>query len=174
MINKISTYFISLLLSLIVTWTIGLFIIIHKHYLEEAWITWVYGLINTILAVGFISLIIGPFFFLGKKYKITHFIIHFTFFTLLTIELISLFYFAMTLELLGSTIFQFSFEQASIIIDNYFTFEWHYLLLPLPIVIYFLGIRFLSLKKRANIVLHIPFNRCFLNLLGTANRQRKR
>src|SRR5690554_45415 len=147
-----STYYISLLLSLVITWTVGLIIVSSKHHLEGVLVTWLYGLLNTILAVGVFSLIITPIYFLGKKYKLTPIIIHLVFCLILTVEIISLLYFTMTLELLGDTIFQFSHEQAKIIYNNYFTIEWYHFLLPLPIIIYLLSIRLLP-NKSSNLFL---------------------
>lgn len=148
-----STYYISLLLSLVITWTVGLIIVSSKHHLEGVLVTWLYGLLNTILAVGVFSLIITPIYFLGKKYKLTPIIIHLVFCLILTVEIISLLYFTMTLELLGDTIFQFSHEQAKIIYNNYFTIEWYHFLLPLPIIIYLLSIRLLP-NKSSNLFLY--------------------
>jgi uncharacterized sulfatase len=147
MIKQITKYSIALLLSLIITWSIGLIVITNKHYMEGPWITWVYGIINAVLATGLFTLILFPLYYLGRKFKITRILIHILFSTVLLLELISLFYFTMTLELLGSTIFQFSWDQASIILENYFIFKWYYLLLPFPVLLYFLFIRLINFKK---------------------------
>ena len=147
MIKQITKFSIALLLSLIITWSIGLIVIINKHYMEDPWMTWIYGIINAILATGLFTLILFPLYYLGRKFKITRILIHILFSTVLLLELISLFYFTMTLELLGSTIFQFSWDQASIILENYFIFKWYYLLLPFPVLLYFLFIRLINFKK---------------------------
>ncbi|RYM32557.1 hypothetical protein ERX46_14900 [Brumimicrobium glaciale] len=147
MIKQITKYSIALFLSLIITWSIGLIVITNKHYMEGPWITWIYGIINAVLATGLFTLILFPLYYLGRKFKITRILIHILFSTVLLLELISLFYFTMTLELLGSTIFQFSWDQASIILENYFIFKWYYLLLPFPVLLYFLFIRFINFKK---------------------------
>ena len=147
MTKQISTNSIALLFSLIITWSIGLLIITNKHYLEDAWITWIYGIINAIIATGLFTILFFPFYFLGRKLNITPILLHILFSIVLILELVSLFYFTMTLELLGDTIFQFSKEQATLIINNYLIFKWYYLLLPLPVFFYFLFIRLLNIKK---------------------------
>src|SRR5690554_5591348 len=106
-----------------------------------------YGVINSILAVGFFSLLLFPAFYLFKNQRIVRIFTHFIYSTFLTVELISLFYFAITLEPLGKSIFQFSFDQANIILDHYFIFRWYYLALPLPIIIYFVCTKYIHIKK---------------------------
>lgn len=147
MTKKLSTYSIALLISLIITWSIGLVIITNKHYLEGPWMTWMLGIINSVFATGFFTLLLFPIYYFGRNYKISRIVIHILFSLVLLIEMISLFYFTMTLELLGGTIFQFSYDQATLILDNYFIFKWYYLLLPLPILIYFVFVRLINLRK---------------------------
>ncbi len=147
MIKHFTTYSIALLISLLITWSIGLLVITSKHYMEGPWITWLIGIVNSAIATGLFTMILFPFYYLGRNLKITRILLHVIFSLVLLIEMISLFYFTMTLELLGNTIFQFSIDQASLILENYFIFKWYYLLLPLPIIIYFIVIRFLKIKN---------------------------
>lgn len=153
MIKYLSSSLASFLISLALTWSIGLIIISKSHYLEDVWTTWLYGIINVLLAVGFFSLIISPLYLLGRRYKTTRIITHLIFCAILTLELISIFYFSITLTLLDNTVFLFSFDQANIIVNNYFVFQWIYLLLPLPSVIYFIGIKFFTLRND-NLILY--------------------
>src|SRR5690554_2414073 len=153
MIKHLSSSLTSFLISLALTWSIGLIIISKNHYLEDVWTTWLYGIINVLLAVGFFSLIISPLYLLGRRYKATRIITHLIFCAILSLELISIFYFSITLTLLDNTVFLFSFDQANIIVNNYFVFQWIYLLLPLPSVLYFIGIKFVTLRND-NLILY--------------------
>ncbi|PKR79908.1 hypothetical protein CW751_12550 [Brumimicrobium salinarum] len=59
-------------------------------------------------------------------------------------EIISLFYFDLTLAAIDQSILNFSWDQANLILDNYFVFMWYYLLIPLPIITYFLLVTLLQ------------------------------
>src|SRR5690554_7679308 len=109
MIKYLSSSLTSFLISLALTWSIGLIIISKSHYLEDVWTTWFYGIINVLLAVGFFSLVISPLYLLGRRYKSTRIITHLIFCALLTLELISFFYFSITLKFLNNTFFFFYF-----------------------------------------------------------------
>lgn len=154
MIKKLTQFLISFLISLVTTWVLGWVIITQKHYMEDSWLTLGYGVVNAIITTGLLSIVLLPFFALIKRANFFTVLIHLVLCVFLLVELISLFYFTMTLELLGNTIFQFSFDQASIILDNYFVFKWYYLLLPFPILLYFILINKLKISK-ARIVFYL-------------------
>ena len=158
MTKQITKYSIALLFTLIITWSLGLLVVTNKHFMEGAWTIWTYGIINSILATGLFTLVLYPLFYFGRNSKVTRVLLNIIFSLVLILELVSLFYFTMTLELLGNMILQFSWDQASIILENYFIFKWYYLLIPLPVLIYFILIRFTNFKQ----------NRIFLYLLLSA------
>ena len=158
MTKQITKYSIALLFTLIITWSLGLLVVTNKHFMEGAWTIWIYGIINSILATGLFTLVLYPLFYFGRNSKVTRVLLNIIFSLVLILELVSLFYFTMTLELLGNMILQFSWDQASIILENYFIFKWYYLLIPLPVLIYFILIRFTNFKQ----------NRIFLYLLLSA------
>lgn len=148
MIKKLTKYSISLFISLIITWGIGLIVITHNQYIDNTWTLWFFGLINITFAVGLFHLIISPIALLGRRYKITPIIIHILYCSILLLEILSLFYFSITLHLLGRTIFEFSMDQSLLIIKSYFVFKWYYLLIPSPIIIYFILNRIHFFEKR--------------------------
>lgn len=155
MVKQLTKYSVSLFFSLIITWGAGFIVITHNQYIENPWTVWLYGIINSILAVGLFHLLMTPIAFLGRKYKITTIFIHVLYCSILILEILSLFYFSITLNLLGRTIFEFSMDQSMLIIKSFFVFKWYYLLIPSPIIIYFLLIRISFFKKR--IVSYILF-----------------
>lgn len=148
MIKQLSRYSISLIFSLVITWGAGLLLVTHSQFIENPWTIWFYGLINIILAVGFFHLLITPLALLGRKYKITSIIIHALYCSILMLEMLSLFYFSITLNLLGRTIFEFSFDQSLLIMKSFFVFKWYYLLIPAPIIIYFIFNRISFFQNR--------------------------
>lgn len=148
MVKKLTKYSISLFFSLIITWGIGLLIITHHQYIENPWTIWFYGLINSVLAVGLFHLIIAPFALLGRNFRITSLFIHILYCSILFLEMLSLFYFSISLNLIGRAVFGFSMDQLEIITKSYFVFKWYYLLVLLPIITYFLlmGVPFFRKK----------------------------
>ncbi len=137
MIKFLSRYSVSLFISLVITWGIGLLVIVSNQYIENLWAIWFYGLFNSLLAVGLFHLLLSPIALFKKKYKVASVLIHIIYCAVLLIEVLSLFYFSITLKLLGRTIFEFSMDQSMLIIKSFFVFKWYYLLIPFPWGIYF-------------------------------------
>src|SRR5690554_5536835 len=147
MIQKIVNSSIAATASLVVSWSLGLFVIVNRHHIANTWEAWGFGVLNIILIIGFINLIFIPLSFYLKKSKLLITTLHIIFSIFILIELLSLYYFSITLNLLDKSVFNFSFDQASLIISAYFVFKWYYLLLPLPLICYFLMYRFLDIKN---------------------------
>jgi uncharacterized sulfatase len=74
---------------------------------------------------------------------------------LLTIGLISSFYFTISLQLLDRTIYQFSVDQLLDIIQTFGTFKWYYLLIlaPIPALFFFYSL----LRKVSKKITHLSF-----------------
>src|SRR5690554_2033538 len=136
MIKKVNNASVSAVVSLLLSWSIGLLIITNKHYITSPWEIWGIGVLNILLLVGFINLLFVPLSYFWKKSKILLLILHIIFSLLILTELVSLFYFSITLNLLSKFVFEFPIDQAFIILDSYFVFKGYYLLLPFPFLCY--------------------------------------
>lgn len=143
MIVKLSKIGLAYFLSLSITWSIGFLVINTTQYLEQPTAIWFSGMLNNLIAAGFFTTIALPIYFIFHYLKMEKLVIHLLFSLLLFIEISSLFYYSITLEPISQSIFEFSTGQTAIILKSYFSFNWYYLLIPLPIAIYFFLLRYI-------------------------------
>lgn len=157
MIEKVIKQLIAFFIALVLTWSLGFLVITSQHYIESQWSLWLYGVYNSLLAIGLLGLILSPLYFLKKEKKIITITLHVFLSFVLLFEIISLYYFSITLSLIDKSIFQFSLEQTSIILDSYLVFKWYYLLLPFPIISYLALQKYFPFKiKKTAILVFVP------------------
>ena len=156
--QKLAPFLLSLLVTLIITWSIGFIVVSFKHFLLQPWTIYFIGVLNNLLIVSIVGVVLLPFYFFFPFKRILHLISHLVFSFIVLMEIISSFFFEITLKPLNHAIFQFDQQQASIILDNYFVFRWYYLLLILPPIIYFFGTHLFQKKhhKRWIIFIFLP------------------
>lgn len=134
-------------MSLIATWSIGIYIVQSIHYVDKPWSIWGYGILNTLLFSSIVALLLIPLFFLFRG-KWLRYVTDILFVVTALFDFVSLFYFTITLVPLDATVFAFDWNQVELISSDFVVFRWYYLLLPFPVIVYFvLNKRF----KRRNV-----------------------
>lgn len=157
MIERVIKQLIAFFFSLVLTWSFGFLVITSQHYIESQGVLWIYGVYNSFLATGFLGILLSPLYFLKKENKFIKIALDVFLSFVLLFEIVSLFYFSITLTLFDKSIFQFSLDQTAIILDSYLVFKWYYLLLPFPVILYFAIQKFFRFRiKRLVILAFIP------------------
>lgn len=131
-----------------------------NHHIDNAFIlllkTWVSDFGFSFLIFLFLVLI-APF----LKYKRNRQVILVLLSIIAIFHLISAFYYAISLNLLDHTLYQFTFSELKIIIKTFGLFKWYYLLIPISFLIIFLINSYLQ-KRKKSIVLFLSFAILFL------------
>lgn len=117
-----------------------------NQYIENLGALFFHGLFNDF--VFSIAILIVLCFLPIIKYKLLKNIVHSIIGLMLSISLISSFYFTISLQLLDRTIYQFTFEQLKTIIQTFGSFEWYYLLIALPIPLMLVLYKVIPLKYK--------------------------
>lgn len=150
--------YLSLTVSLIVVWSFSFLIVSIEHYVISPWLSWLGGVVNQLLFSSIAILFIVPFLFLIKSRWFTT-LSSILFGVIVLFEMISVFYFNITLTPIDKTIFQFDLSQMEMIAGDFVVFKWYYLLLILPPFIYFYVNRFFdNSQKEKKLLLLIPLS----------------
>ncbi|MBW7867159.1 MAG: sulfatase-like hydrolase/transferase [Brumimicrobium sp.] len=155
--KTIPTYLLSALIVLILVWSSGFYLANSIHYIENPWEIWGVGVLNSLFAIGLISILFFPLHFLKTLSLPFKAFIHFILCSILLFELSSIFFFLITLTPIDSTVFEFNGEQIGIIYKSYFTVKWYYFLLPTPILLYFLFLRLLERPSKSWLIYFFLF-----------------
>lgn len=174
MLKQFVKYTVAFCISLLVAWTIGFWTIASGHYIQHTWIAWGKGILNALLATGVFILFLFPLYYLFYRWKKLLFIIHLLFSLLLLLEILSLFYYSVSIAPIDSSLFLFSSSQAALVMKSYFIFQWYYLLIPVPILLYSILIRRVTIRREkfiftSLIILSIPVLFGFQFKIGTGS-----
>ncbi len=135
--QSLVTKYLAWTITLIVSWSIGVFIVESIHFIDDPWEVWSYGVLNTLLFSSIVALLLAPIYFLLYG-KWLHYLTNVIFVVTALFDFVSLFYFTITLVPLDATLFAFDWNQVELISSDFVVFRWYYLLLPLPVAAYFL------------------------------------
>lgn len=137
--NLLRMYLI-LLTTLLVTWTISLWVIEANHFLPSYTEIWYRGTINHFAFASIISAILLVLnASINNKWVIK--LSTLLFILIATFEAASCFYFIITLAPIDISVFEFDPEQMKLIAGEFAVFRWYYVLLAFPLV------TFLVLKR---------------------------
>lgn len=145
--------YITLLITTTVIWTISLWIVSIEHYLPNPFTIWFHGIVNQLLIASFSTLVLFPFTLLFR-HKWFYGFIYFLFVVVALFEMISTYYFIITLRPLDAILFQFDPSQMQMIAGDFVIFHWYYLLLILPPLIFAFTYRFI--RSRNNTLIATP------------------
>lgn len=131
-----SPIYLAFFITSLIFQTIGLLIVFQSHFFEGGLVVWNFSMINDLMIMSIIGLLLVLLLtiFSSAQWIIrsTHVLICF----LLVFQLVSNFYFNITLEPIGKTIFAFDAKQMGMVAQNFMVFEWYYILLLIPPFLY--------------------------------------
>lgn len=133
-------------MNLLIAWTVSIVVVSTNHYFPSFYSVWGIGAINQLFFSAIAAFILTPLFFLSSP-KLINGVVFSVFSILIIFEMISSFYFSITLQPLDKILFEFDLSQAEMIAGDFVVFEWYYLLLFLIPLTYWFIFRITGLKK---------------------------